>query len=268
MRTALLLGLIAGIAAGLFYAWIVDPVKLTAIDPAGVEARYREVWIVVVAEAYQAGGDWPRAEMRLSALHDPNLGQTVRALFDRINTPAPNPTARALARLADRLGVRSTEMLIYLSTPEATSTSNAPTATPTRPATSEPSLTPTDSFPSPSPTATPTPEFSLVSSASVCQEETPQIRVTVQTPDGDGIPGVDVWITWDGGADRFVTGLKPELGSGYGDFDMQLKVGYRVGAGIQLALALVNNLRAEPCTTDAGRAGWRSWDIVLQPVAP
>jgi hypothetical protein len=90
----------------------------------------------------------------------------------------------------------------------------------------------------------------------------------VQDLEGNGLPGIDVWITWDGGADRFVTGLKPESGPGFGDFDMQPGASYRVGAGTQSALALVSNLRADRCTTESGVSGRLSWDIVLQPAAP
>jgi len=128
-----------------------------------------------------------------------------------------------------------------------------PTATPTVTRTPTPVptnllATPTDSFPTLTPTSTPMPDFVVVSRDSVCESSaTSQIRVNVQAVDGSGLPGVDVWITWDGGADRFVTGLKPELGTGFGDFDMQPDVSYRVGAGAQSALALVSGLRAAPC---------------------
>jgi hypothetical protein len=113
------------------------------------------------------------------------------------------------------------------------------------------------------------PEYALVSSDRVCEASgTPEIQVTVQDLEGNGLSGVDVWITWDSGADRFVTGLKPEFGAGYGDFDMQPDVSYRVGAGTQSALALVSGLRANPCATDTGATGRLSWVVVLRPVTP
>ena len=267
MRTALLIGIAAGIALGLFYAWIIDPVEFRTADPSQVEARYREAWIITAAEAYVASGDWDRAQVRLNALGDPNLAQTVSALFERVSTNGPNPEARALARLSDRLGVQTAGMLVYLATPVVTPTPRAsPVTSPRATATTAP--TATDAFPTPTPTATPTPEFVLVSSDSVCESSAPQIRVNVQGLEGNGLPGVDVWITWDDGADRFVTGLKPEFGVGFGDFDMQPDVNYRVGAGTQSALALVSNLRANACTTEAGNAGRLSWDIVLRPIEP
>ncbi len=268
MRIAFLIGTVAGIALGLFYAWIVDPVEFRTADPSQVEARYREAWIVAAAEAYLAGGDWDRARVRLTGLSDPNLAQTVSALFERAGANGPNPAARALAHLADRLGARTAGMLVYLATPIVSPTPRPSPVVPTR---VSPTLEPTatDSFPIPTPTATPTPEFALVSRDSVCLSSgTPQIRVTVQDVEGNGLPGVDVWITWDGGADRFVTGLKPEFGAGFGDFDMQPDVSYRVGAGTQSALALVSNLRADACATDTDGAGRLTWTVILRPIAP
>ena len=41
-----------------------------------------------------------------------------------------------------------------------------------------------------------------------------------ENANGDQIPGVEVDIIWDSGFDHFFTGLKPDLGAGYGDFTM------------------------------------------------
>ncbi len=275
MRLIVLLALILGLALGLAYAWLVAPVEFTSANPVHVEARYKEVWIVMVAEAYQVNGDWDRARARLDSLSDPNLEQTVTALFDRYSADGQNDPARALARLAVRLGARTAAMMIYLATPIVTPTPRpTPTLVATRtptPTSTEPLPTPTDSFsfPTPTRTATPTPEFVVVNRDRMCPASgTPQIRVIVQNADGLGLPGVDVWITWDGGADRFVTGLKPESGIGYGDFDMESGVSYRVGAGSQSALALVSGLRADPCTVPGGGEGRTSWNVVLRPASP
>ena len=261
MRTVLLAGVLVGLVLGLAYAWLIEPVEFRTADPFHIEARYREAWIIMSAEAYAASGDWGRTRARLDGLNDPNLLETVTALFERVNADGPNPQARALARLAVEIGEPSAPMMVYLQTPVVTPTpriSPSPVLPDVTPA--PPTFAPTDSFPIPTPTVTPTPEFELVSSDSLCESGTPQIRVTVQDFAGNGLPGVDVWITWDAGADRFVTGLKPEFGAGYGDFDMQPDIRYRVGAGTQSALALVGSLRADTCP-----GGRLSWNIVLRP---
>ena len=69
-----------------------------------------------------------------------------------------------------------------------------------------------------------------------------------------------MWITWDGGSDRFVTGLKPEIDPGYGDFDMQPDQSYNVGVDKPTSV-IVSGLRADPCETD-GRTSWR---LILAP---
>lgn len=275
MRSAFLLSIVAGIALGLGYAWLIAPVVPTTADPLHVVKAYQDVWIVTSAEAYVTSGDWERTLARLNGLADPNLTRSVITLFERYNTNGPNPQARALARLAAQLGAeRTAAMQVYLSTPittptiTPTPTPRDPTPTP-RPTGSTNIATPTIefAFPTPTATATPPPEFVAVSQTSVCEATSrPQIRVVVQDAEGNGLPGIDVWITWNGGADRFVTGLKPEIGSGYGDFDMTAGQSYRIGAGTQSALALVSNLRAESCSIDDTSVGQLSWEIVLSPV--
>ena len=272
MRAAFLISVAVGIGLGLTYAWLIDPVEFTTADPYHVDSRYRETWLVMAAEAYLTGDDWDRTKARLDGLGDPNLTHMAAALFERYSANGPNLQSRALARLVERLDATAVTagMLVYLTTPVTPTprvtpspTSIPPTRTPTRPA-----PTPTDAFPTLTPSATLTPEFAVVSSDNVCEIGPPQIRVAVQDAEGRGLPGVDVWITWDGGADRFVTGLKPERGPGFGDFDMQPEVSYRVGAGSQSTLALAGNLSADPCTTDTGADGRLSWNVVLQPLTP
>ncbi|HET7089384.1 MAG TPA: hypothetical protein VFL17_12115 [Anaerolineae bacterium] len=272
MRAVFLISVAVGIGLGLTYAWLIDPVEFTTADPYHVDARYQEAWLVMAAEAYITGDDWDRTQARLDGLKDPNLAQTAAALFERYSANGPNPQARALARLVERLDARAVTagMLVYLTTP-VTPTPRAtsfPASIPPTGRPAQPTPTSIDAFPTLTPSATPTPEFVVVSSDGVCESGAPQIRVAVQDAEGNGLPGVDVWITWDGGADRFVTGLKPELGPGFGDFDMQPDVSYRVGAGSQSTLALVGNLSADPCTTDVGAEGRLSWNVVLQPLTP
>src|SRR3989304_6198739 len=150
MRTALVVGILFGLAIGLAYAWLIDPVELGSADPYHLDARYRDVWIVMSAEAYAADGDWTRTSVRLDWLRDPNLKQTIVALFDRVNADGPNPQARALARLAAQLGETTASMVVYLTTPAVTPTprltpiSILPSLTPAAPA-----PTATDSFPTP-----------------------------------------------------------------------------------------------------------------------
>ena len=268
-RVLIIVTFLIGIGAGLAYAWLIDPVTFTESSPAQVTTAYQQVWLIMAAESFAQDGDWDRAQTRVQALHDPNLSQTIQNTFDRYNTGGPNPIARSLAKLADRLNVRTAEMLVYLATPAATPTLE-PT-TPARPiatlaATVTPSATPLPDLP---PTFTPMPtpiaDYQLIGRVSECTNgrAVPQIRVIVQDALGRGVSGKEVWITWEGGADRFFTGLKPEIDPGYGDFDMALDQSYAVGIDKPTSI-IVSDLRAEPCE-DGGHTSWR---LVFGPRVP
>ena len=91
---------------------------------------------------------------------------------------------------------------------------------------------------------------------------------TIEDEKAKGVPGIEVWVTWEGGADRFVTGLKPEEGPGYGDFDMQPGIGYDVAVA-ESALPLVKGLETEQCpSADATQRIMASWQLTFRPIPP
>ena len=99
----------------------------------------------------------------------------------------------------------------------------------------------------------------------LCQpERRPHIAVVIQDEDGAGVPGVEVWLTWPGGADRAVTGLKPQIGPGYADFDVKEGIGYAIGVG-ELGLPLVSDLELGSCVGDEGERFIGSWRLVISP---
>jgi hypothetical protein len=267
-RTLVVIALVIGAAIGLAYAWLIDPVTFSESSPAQVMKSYREAWLIMSAEAFVQDGDWERTQARVNALRDANLAQTLADLFDRYQAGGPNATARALARLADRLNARTPAMQVYLAaivtpTPQIIPTVEA-TATPRPTATSIPTATP-EPLPTLMPTTTPVPAYQVLDRVAECTRgrQPPQIRVIVQDMVGQSVPGKEVWITWEGGADRFVTGLKPEIDPGYGDFDMQPDQSYNVGVDRPTSV-IVSGLRADSCETD-GRTSWR---LILAPRSP
>ena len=84
----------------------------------------------------------------------------------------------------------------------------------------------------------------------------------MQTEEGAGLPGNEIWVTWAGGADRFITGLKPEIGLGYADFDMTPGEIYAVSVGAPTAPA-VGNLSAEPCLPGESDSPLASWRLII-----
>jgi hypothetical protein len=267
LRGLLLITLVIGLGAGLAYAWLIDPVTYSEASPASVTQGYREAWLLMAAEAYAQDGDWARTRIRLDALHDAQLGQTVAALFERYQANGPNATARALAQLADRLDAKTAEMLVYLATLQAIPTpapSGPPPHVTARPPAFTPSPTPTtEPLPTLTPTVTPVPDYRVIEQLAECVPATitPRLRVFVQDEAGNSVSGKEVWVTWDGGADRFFTGFKPEIDIGYGDFDMALDQTYSVGLDKPNSI-IVSNLRAEPC----GESGRTSWRLIFGPV--
>ena len=267
-RALVLICLVIGLVLGLGYAWLIDPVTFSESSPAQITQPYREAWLLMAAEAYAQDGDWERTQTRIEALRDPNLAQTVAAVFDRVNAAGPNAEARAVARLADRMSVSTPGMQVYLVA--IITPTPRPLPTPRVSATPRPTETPLPTAtinqpPTPTPTATPIPDYQVIDRQAQCGHgsQPPQIRVIVRDALGHSAPGKEVRITWEGGSDRFVTGLKPEIDPGYGDFDMQLDQTYNVGVDKPTSV-VVRDLRAEPCETD-GRTSWR---LILGPRTP
>ena len=103
----------------------------------------------------------------------------------------------------------------------------------------------------------------------LCDQEQPyRIEVVVQDEYGRGVPGVEVWLTWAQGADRAVTGLKPEHGMGYADFNVGPDIAYTISVG-EPGMPLVSGLQLEECPTETeeGEAVLGSWRVILAPAS-
>lgn len=245
-----LVGLMIGMSMSLFYTWVLDPPALTLAPPSSLNPHDKEIYMVLVAAAYTADGDLARAERRLVALEDADIGDTLVALAERYIAEARDVReVRALARLADALGHTSAMLRAFIPTPTPTpvpsptatplptdtptaaptATHTLPTtrtATPTRQSTSTLTKTPTPApTKTPIPTVTPTIErnrFRVVQSTPLCDAQSDGLlRIYVRGADGEGIPGVQIVVRWPEGEDRFYTGFKPAIDPGYADFEMQ-----------------------------------------------
>jgi hypothetical protein len=266
-----------GLVGGLVYAWFISPVEFTAVEPSELRPEFRTTYLQLVGASFAMEDDWTRAQFRLDALREPRA-QAAREFAEvteqAIAEGGPARMLRAMSRLADRLGARTAVMVVYLATPVPTF---VPTATPTRIVlpTKSPSSSPTfarPDTPTPLPTFTPTPAalptFLLITQERVCEPGPAQIRVVVEDENGNGVPGVEVWVTWDNGADRFVTGLKPDKGRGYADMSIQPDVTYAVAVA-QSAVPIVTGLKTEPCpSSDAAQPVLASWRLAFRPVPP
>lgn len=294
----LITGLILGMALGMAYAWLVSPVAYTDNPPLSLRADYKDQYRVLIALAYASNGDLGRARARLSLLGDSEPGplvanQTARAAAEN----RPPSEVQALALLAEALGspvaleppVPATETQL----PGATATAAPPAATVPLPASTtpeavitqpgvaatgtapdSPTLTPDAAqtqdgmpiftpLPTLTPTATPGAPFVLTDQEFVCDPvlTLPLIMVDVFDASGQPVPGVGITITWSSGQERFFTGLKPEIGSGYADYQMTPQLSYtlRVGDGGQS----IEDIMAAECEASGGSRFWGSWRLTL-----
>jgi len=258
---SILIGVALGLAVGLFYAWSVSPVEYIDTSPASLRSDFKADYLALIASAFDGTGDLARARARLALFSDPNPADSLAALAQqRLAQGRPGPEVSALALLASALSESPPNTPVSTQTarpvPPATTT---PTSTRFPTSTSRPAVT---SIPS----ATPGSPFNLESKEMVCDAQLaePLIQVRVLDASGNEVPGLEILVVWDTGQDQFFTGLKPELGMGYGDFTMTPQTTYTV----QLAQAdlPVTGLRSEECTDSQGETFPGSWLLVfLQP---
>lgn len=265
-----LLGLILGLAAGLWYAWMIDPVVFVEVSPARFSERYKAEYIFLVSQSYAANGDWLQAERRLAAMDDPAIAQTVADLLEGyVREQKPADAIRNLAIVAQRLGAETQAVALFAPTPLPGGAVASPTPTLIATSSPMPTVVPTAS-PTPSPTATssptpaptialsptPQPNYRLLNQQRVCLTDAPAPRIEVVTQDAllNPLPGVEVLVTWEGGADHFFTGFKPAHGPGYGDFTMSPDVSYTVA--LAEGSEAISGLRVEPCDNGLD-GGWR-----------
>lgn len=223
-------GMAVGLGAGLLISRVVFPVKYVDTEPRTLAPEHRYSFLALIARAYASTGNLVAARVRLALFPEGSDAQSLAALAQQaLAEGRPEDDARALAGLAAALDP-DLARLSFNATPTPTPT---PTLTPTLTQTLASPLTPTTT-PRPAPTRTPAsvPElgFVMVNQERICRRSAPLplIQVVVVDSGGDPMPGVEVIVEWTGGRDHFFTGLKPELGLGYGDFEMAEELTYSV----------------------------------------
>ncbi len=289
-------GLILGLALGLVYAWVLFPVRFIDNAPSAMREDFKDQYRALIAIAYAANGDIGRAQARLALLGDPDVFRALSAQAQQALSAggAPNE-ARALSELA--AAVRQAPVLpatAYPGPPSSTPDPGASTQTadlspsptleetvgasqtaataaegtvqtpdPTRRPTRTPTPTRTP-LPTRTPTATPGLPYVLQDRTQVCDPALPEALLQVVTLDADGnqVPGVELQVTWPAGEENFFTGLKPEIGIGYADFDMEPGVDYTLG--IPEGGETVEGLSPEECSAESGERYWGGWLVIFE----
>ena len=241
----LVLGFGIGMAGGLYYTWLLSPVEYVETAPDSLRSDFRGDYLGLIASAYASDGDLVRARTRLALFPDLDSATELAALAQqRLAAGLVDTEANALSQLASALSIGPTR------TPAPTT--EGVTISPT------PSRTPRPS-PTRRPTATPGAAFLLASREQICDPLLSEslIQVVVLDAAQGPVPGREVIVVWDTGQDHFFTGLKPELGLGYGDFTMTEGTSYT----LRLADSQqpVTNLAVHECVGDDDEPYAGSW---------
>lgn len=299
----LLTGLVIGIALGLLYAWVFQPVKYVDTVPASLRADFKDQYRALIAAAYLGNSDLLRARERLELLEDEDLFRALSEQAQRtLAQQGPAEEARALGLLAIALGqappgpaIAITQQRLTpivqatrigggpLSDETATPGSAQPTGASPAPTLGQPTRTPPlaasatpvaastspTAASSPQPTSTPQPTLSftstpggpflLLSQEKLCDTPlaAPLVQIEALNRFNQPVAGVTVIVTWAGGEDRFVTGLKPEKGPGYADFAPTPGTLYTLRLGENGEP--VTDLAGLMCTPASGAPYWGAW---------
>lgn len=234
--------MLLGLAGGLYYAWLINPVEYVETAPDSLRADFRDDYLALIGAAYSGTGDLIRARARLALFPNLDPESDLPAIAQQ-RFAAGLPDANGLALLAGELA--GSEQ----STPVPSPSGAPPTVSPTqRPATATPRPSPTAGAP-----------FTLAEQQLVCDPQLLETLIQVEIFDaaGDPVPGLEILIVWDSGQDHFFTGLKPELGLGYGDFGMSPGITYTLR--LQDSGPPVTDLSAQDCQSDDGPDYPGSW---------
>jgi len=265
----LLTGLVIGLVLGLIYSWLIAPVEYVDTSPASLRADFKDHYRAVIAASYLATGDLARAQSRLILLNDPD---PVQELVDQarhaLAAGDPDGSVLPLTTLAEALQglivqlTPPTPIEIQSGTSEPTGSAIAANATQRVTQTQTIPATPT---PRPTRTSTSTPgaPFVLIERAETCDQDGPAglIQVWVQNAAGAPVPGIEIIISWENGEDSFFTGLKPDIGLGYADFQMTPGEVYilRLASGG----APISGLSAPLCPTQDGGDFWGGYALTF-----
>jgi hypothetical protein len=274
---AVLVGLALGISAGLYVSWVLFPTVETDTTPDQLREQDRNQVVVAIMLSFSYDSDLGLAISRLSELQlgDDPLQAVADIACDLARSGYVDSNAglravramRTFYRLQGRSGCADT--LIPDVTDPQEIIINVPTSTPTLPP--PPTKTPgaADATATPAglvvvPTTPPQSEFEGSIFQTFCDRELSGIiEVFVRAVgDTEGIAGQTIRVRWDAGSDTLITGLKPERGAGYADFQMEAGLSYTISMP-GLSDPVASPIVAERCFTDDGSEAITSYRVAF-----
>jgi hypothetical protein len=276
--SALLIGVILGAAGGVFFAWNIAPTREFDTEPWQLTRSDQANYLVAILVSHRNHSDLARTIQRLDQLRpsvDPiqyvadvacDLAKTgyvssnsglnaVRAMMAFYQGQGRQGCADSLIPLVNEAVV--TEEILIAPTPTL---QPPPSKTPTLQVTSQ--QTPTERALI-VPTERPQSTFRLAYTEPFCDAEFGGvIEVLVRNNNGNAMPGQPVRVRWDEGESTFFTGLKPERGLDYADFEMEANKGYIVDMP-GLSDPSTTPLVADLCTDAQGVETIQSYRVVF-----
>jgi hypothetical protein len=274
---ALIIGLILGISGGLAYAWLINPVQETNTRPDQLQREDKSYYVVAIMLAFNYDSDLNLAVERLLAMNlgtDP-IGEVAEMACDLARTGYVDSTAglravramRNFYQLQGRSGCADTIIPDPQSVPLEI-TIEVPTPTQTLPPPPTKTASANIASPTPSglvivPTTPPQRTYEGFVFRTYCDVElSGTIEVRVRSGGNQGISGERVRVQWDGGSSNFVTGLKPERGVGYADFQMERDVSYIISI-LGGSDPIAQTILANRCFTENGDEATTSYEIIF-----
>lgn len=279
--TALIFGILAGIGGGIFFAWNVAPTQEFDTEPWQLNQPDKANYVVAIMVSYAYDGDLARTINSLAALRPPvnPIDYVAQVACDLARTGYVDSSSglnaiRSMMRFYQGQGrtgcadslippeneAPATEEIIVLASPTL---QPPPSKTPLPQVVSAATDTPVAVI---IPTSAPGTTFRIARlDPPFCDADFPGvIEVYVQDGSGNAIPGQPVRVRWDGGDSTFFSGMKPERGLDYADFQMEANKGYTVDMP-GLSDPTTSPIVASPCETADGRASIQSYRIVFRP---
>ena len=267
-----------GLVVGLGISWALGPPRQRNTEPFQLDEEDRNHYMIAIALEFQHSGDLHRALDKLVTLRP--LVDPLQALADAACELANSDYSKSESGVkgiahggahVPRAGTQRLYRTIVASrrSREQTGSSIGPAApqrSPTAPPTKTPSRRVSRATATLRVVATSVPQrtFSPLTASTYCDSNDPAvIEINIVDYLGRGIPGQRIRVRWGDEENIFLSGLKPERGAGFADFQMDEGVSYSIdmpGASDALRADLITGR----CFTASGRESLKSFRVAFR----